>query len=202
MNQFKVITNKNNFKIDYYYEFIGKDKIKVNKDFFSNMCKKGCKNYNKKYSCPPFSPSFKNLSKSYDGLFIIFFLTSLKQIKSTEYNKIRIANVVMKSKIKKLMRYLEEKFDTKFLSTGSCDLCKPCKCKLKLSCKYPEKRRYSLEAVGIDCNKLSEDIFKRKLLWYKDKKAPDYTTVMCGLLCNKKDIRKIEEEIKKYLLLI
>ena len=37
---------------------IEKDKIKTDKKRFLEMCKNGCKNYNKKYSCPPKSPDF------------------------------------------------------------------------------------------------------------------------------------------------
>lgn len=194
-NSFQIKTENNNLKIDYSMDFIEKEKIKIDKKFFEKMCRECCINYNQKYSCPPFSPSFNLLSEDFDGLFIVLFLCKLNQIDSTEYNKIRIANIIMKSKIDKLMRELEEKTNLKYLSTGSCRLCKPCKLKLKQPCKHPEKRRYSLESTGIDCNDLVEKLFKIKLQWYKNKKAPEYTCVLCGLLCNKKDVNRIEKSI-------
>ena len=198
MKLFKVNTIKNNFNVNYVYDYISKDKVKTDKGLFIKMCETGCINYNKKYSCPPFSPDFYSFSRDFDGLFVVLFFVNLDQIKSTEYNKVRIANVVMKSKINMLMRDLEVKFKTKFLSTGSCNLCKLCKCKLKLPCKYPDKKRYSLESVGVDCNKLSEELFGFKLLWYKEKNAPKYTTVVCGLLCNKKDVAQIKGYLDNY----
>ncbi|MFA5992780.1 MAG: DUF2284 domain-containing protein [Candidatus Pacearchaeota archaeon] len=198
MNSFKVNTAKNKFNINYVYDYISKDQVKTDKVLFAKMCKTGCVNYNKKYSCPPFSPDFSLLSKDSDGLFVVLFVVKLDQIKSTEYNKIRIANVVMKSKINRLMRDLETNFKTKFLSTGSCNLCKPCNCKLKLSCKHPDKKRYSLESVGIDCNNLSETLFNTQFLWYKEKNAPAYTSVICGLLCNKKDVVKLRSYLDSY----
>ncbi len=189
MKLIHIKTPQNKFDIEVYYDFIEKSKIKTNKKLFSEMCKTGCKNYNKKYSCPPFSPDFSELirNKDKEGLFVVLFKCNLNQINSTEYNKMRIANVVMKSKIDKMMRALEKEFNTTFLSTGSCRLCKPCKIILKHPCKHPNERRYSLESTGIDCNALAEDLFGMKLAWYKSKKELEYTCVLCGLLINKKD---------------
>ena len=192
---FKIRTENNSLRIEYLFDFIAKDKIKVDKLLFEKMCREGCVNYNKKYSCPPFSPSFNILCRDFEGLFVVMFVCRLNQISSTEYNKIRIANVIMKSRIDKLMRELEEKTNLKYLSTGSCRLCKPCKLKLKQPCKHPNKRRYSLESTGIDCNTLVEKLFKIKLQWYRDKKAPEYTCVACGLICNKGDVKNIEKNI-------
>jgi predicted metal-binding protein len=199
MNSFKVKTENNNLKINYYFEFIKKQDIKQDKELFNKMCKKGCKNYNKKYSCPPFVPKLNILLKDNDGLYMVLFLCNLNQINSTEYNKVRIANVVMKSRIIKLMREVEQKFNTIFLSSGSCNLCKPCKLKLNLQCKHPDKRRYSLEAAGIDCHCISKRLFNIPLLWYKNKKAPRYTCVICGLICQKKQKQRIKTEIEKFI---
>ncbi len=200
MQSFRIKTENNEFDIEYFYKFISKKNIGVKKDFFSDMCKEGCKNYGKKYSCPPLTPDFKILIGNKDGLYVVLFKTELNQVDSTEYNKIRIANVVMKSKIIKLMILLESKFNTIFLSTGSCNLCKPCQLKLNLPCKHPDKRRYCLESLGVDCNKLCKDLFDMNLLWYKNKKAPKYTCVICGLVCDKADADKIEKELNKILI--
>ena len=193
MKSFKVKTNQNKFIVEYSYKFAKKEEIKTNKTLFSEMCKQGCKNYNKKYCCPPVAPGFESLAKNYDGLFVMLFLCRLNQIKSTEYNKLRIANSVMKSKVERLMRDLRERFNLSYFGTGSCRLCRPCRYELGEPCRYPNKKRYSLEAVGINCNKLILDLFKIPLLWYKNKKSPAYTCVVCGLVCNEKDIEKIKK---------
>jgi len=201
---FKIKTENNNIQINYYTGFIKKEDISLRKNLFEEMCKKGCVNYGKKYSCPPFAPKFEALTNNHQGLFIILFQCPLNQIDSTEYNKVRIANVVMKSRIDRLMRILEKEFNTLFLSTGSCRLCKPCKLKLNQPCAHPDKKRYSLESTGVDCNHLSESLFNISMLWYKNKKAPKYTCVICGLLCNERDIewiRKKTEEIIKGIFL-
>jgi len=199
MQLLEVKTKNNALKIEIYSRFIKKEEILIKKEIFNQMCEGGCINYGKKYSCPPFVLNFNSTIKENQGLYIILFKVDLNQIKSTEYNKIRIANVVLKSRILKLMRYLEDKFNTTFLSSGACNLCKPCKLKLDLPCKYPLKRRPSLEAVGIDCNNLCEKLFNIKLLWYKNKKAPEYSCVLCGLICYEKEIKNIEIELNKKL---
>jgi predicted metal-binding protein len=200
MQIFRVKTKNNEFDVECYSNFIRKKDIAVREDFFNEMCKNGCVNYGKKYSCPPFAPDFDSVIKENQGLYTILFKLNLNQIKSTEYNKIRIANSVLKSKIISLMRYLEDKFNTAFLGTGSCNLCKPCKLELNLPCKYPDKKRYSLEAVGIDCNKLSEKLFNFPLVWYNNKKAPEYSCVICGLICNEEETCSIEKELNKKVL--
>lgn len=199
MDSFKIKTKQNNLSISCYKGFIPKKDIKIERKLFAKMCKQGCKNYSKKYSCPPFTPDFEKITNKHEGLFIVLFLCNLEEINSTEYNKIRIANVVMKSRLMKLMRYLEDKHKTIFLSTGSCNLCKPCKLKLKLPCTHPQKRRYSLESIGIDCNHISEKLFSKPLLWYKDKKAPKYTCVMCGLMSNANDEEPIKKDVTSWL---
>ena len=196
----QIQTPKNNLKIETYYKFINKDLVIVKKQLFNNMCKEGCKNYNKKYCCPPLTPDFQELTKNNQGLFVVLFICDLNQITSTEYNKVRIANVVMKSRIIKLMRFLEEEFNTIFLSTGSCNLCKPCQLKLNKPCKHPKKRRYCLESVGVDCNHISKKLFNIPILWYKNKKAPEYTLVICGLVCNKENLGKIKKQTEQWLL--
>jgi predicted metal-binding protein len=173
--------------IEVYSGFISKEDIVVDRQGFTELCKK-CKNYGKKYACPPKSPNFLDLC-SKGGLFIVMFKCNLEQIKNTsEFNKIRIANSVMKSRIDKLMRELEAKTALKFLSSGSCRLCKKCNLEKNLPCKYPGKMRFSLEATGINVDEMTENLFGIPLLWYNPQKhrAPEYTCVVAGLMCDRK----------------
>ena len=148
--------SKRRIEIEVYSGFIPKNEIAVDKKFFSELCKK-CRNYDKKYSCPPKSPDFPSICQK-EGLFIVLFKCDLTQIKNTpEFNKIRIANSIMKSRIDKLMRKLETDFNNKlkFLSSGSCRLCKKCNLEKNLPCKYPQKMRFSLESIGINVEKIT-----------------------------------------------
>ncbi|MBM3246929.1 hypothetical protein FJZ17_00085 [Candidatus Pacearchaeota archaeon] len=193
--EFKIKTPKNDLTIELYSKFIKKQEIKLQRQEFIELCKK-CRNYNKKYSCPPKSPDFYNICNK-EGLFIVLLKINLENIKSTEYNKVQLANSILKSRVDKLMRILEKEFNTKFLSSGSCRLCKPCNLQKNLPCKHPKEMRFSLEATGIDCNFLSQTLFNLPLLWFKDKKAPDYTCVLAGLICNQEETEAIKQALSK-----
>jgi predicted metal-binding protein len=99
----------------------------------------------------------------------------------------------MKSRIDKLMRELEIKSENKlkFLSSGSCRLCKKCNLEKKLPCKHPDKMRFSLESCGINVEKITEELFDTPLLWYDHltHKAPKYTCVVAGLMCDETDVK-------------
>ncbi len=193
-------TPRHTLKVDCYYNYVSVDKIKTDKNLFSEMCKLGCKNFNKKYCCPPHSPNFSSCIKDYKYLLVLLLKINLNQLSKygyKDYHKLRIGNAVIKPRIEKVMRLLENNFNSRFLSTGACRLCKPCQRKLGKPCKHPDKMRFSLESVGVDCNQLTEKVFNFPLLWYKDKKAPEYTAVICALPlkdnANKKEIFQLIE---------
>lgn len=177
-------TPNNKVQINCYYDFIQIKHVKINKAIFTQMCKDGCVNYDTKYCCPGFSPNFNSYVKRYKQMLVVCFVLELNQLNYKEYHKLRVGNAIIKPRLEKLMRVLEVKYGSKFLSNGACRLCKPCQRKLNLPCKHPQKMRFSLESTGVDCNYLVQELFKFPLLWYKDKKAPLYTAVVCGLLLN------------------
>lgn len=188
-----VKTPKHSLAIAAYAEFVYKRDVKVDKKLFTDMCKKGCKNFGKKFSCPPFAPVFDDYVKD-DLLLVVLFRLDLDQFGHKDFLKVRTGNVVLKFRIEKFMRELESKYGGKFLSTGACRLCRSCACKEKSSCKHPLKMRYAMESLGIDCNVLVEKVFGFSLGWY-DGKAPSYTAVVCALPV--KDKFNLKELFKK-----
>ena len=71
------------------------------------------------------------------------------------------------------------------LSNGSCRLCKPCGLKREENkCLRPSKVRYSMEATGLNVSDICLTFFNHELLWYKDKLAPRYSSVVSCLLTN------------------
>lgn len=198
--QINIQTPKHNLDVLCFYDTFPTKEIKVDKNLFQQMCRDGCPNYNQKFGCPPLSPQFNDVVNEKE-LFLLAMVLKLNQFDNQnyqEYLKIRIANSVLKSRIEKVMRKLEKITKTKFLSTGACRLCKPCQKKIGKPCKHPDKRRYSLESLGVDCNHLTQEAFNFPLKWYKNKKAPKYTTVICGLLLKEnqdlKELIKLTEE--------
>lgn len=103
----------------------------------------------------------------------------------TDYMKIKASNSILKSKSDKIARIFENKLSGIMMSNGSCRLCKPCNKKKELSCKRPNDMRYSMESLGLNVEQISEDFLYHKLLWYRDKTAPKYSSVLTGILTNK-----------------
>jgi predicted metal-binding protein len=162
-------------------ELIGlEDKIK-----FDTMCVSGCPNYEKKWSCPPFAPAYLDFAVRWKYLYIWLIQIKMNQfayIKS-DYLKIKVANNILKSRADKYLREIALKYG-KYISTGSCRLCRPCKRKIGQPCANPETKTYSYEAMGIDVGALVERYFTNKLLWYKRGQLPEYTSIVCGILSN------------------
>lgn len=166
---------------------------------FSLLCKNGCPNYEKKWSCPPYSPKFNDFSKEFDLISICALtmeLNGLSYIRN-DYLKVKAANAILKSKADKVFRsFATER--RRYVSTGSCRLCKPCKCKKAEPCARPSMMAYSFEALGINVSKITESLFDFKLLWYEKGKCPQYTAVVVGLLTNEKpDLDEILMALQK-----
>lgn len=169
-----------------------------NKEYFKKLCEDGCPNFGKKWSCPPYSPNFKEYSKNYKYCLVSLIYCNLNQLNytKTEYMKIKASNSILKSKMDKFMRYLESENSGLLISNGSCRLCKPCNCKLSLSCKKPNLKRYSMESLGLNVSDISKYLFNHELQWYKNKKSPSYSSVLSCLLLN--DTNNINKSIECY----
>ena len=170
-------------------------------DLFYALCNTGCVNYNKKWSCPPHSPSYKDFSAGWEHLFILCARMELSQFSyvKTDYLKVKAANSILKSRVDKFLRYIKTKYG-RYISTGSCRLCKPCKCKIGLPCAHSELMAYSFEAMGVDVSKLVIEQFQKPLLWYKPQCLPEYTSVVCGLLTNAEiTLQDLQEEYLQHV---
>lgn len=152
---------------------------------FTQLCRLGCPNYNKKWSCPPYAPLYGDFSREYKNLCIILLgldMVELEYIKQ-DFLKIKAANSMLKSRADKILRMCRNDFEN-YISTGSCRLCKPCRKKTNEACAHPTIRTYSFEALGVNVSAMAQDIFNVKLLWYKRGALPLYTCVVAGLLSN------------------
>ena len=155
------------------------------------MCKFGCKNFNRKYSCPPHSiPVFKKIKRE-NFRWVILFATSYKLNKNYSKFKIRSLNIQKEYEIQKISQQLNNL--TNFngcknlvFSGGSCKKCRPCSCINGTGCKKPSLKQISMEAVQIDCIKtLSNAEFDFQL-------TDSHTLNRCGcIFTNDKDLSKI-----------
>lgn len=198
-NEFVYKTKNNNFTINFLLKFELTTKVIFNKKKFDYLCQIGCKNFNKKYSCPPFSPPFDSLTLNYRFVYVILFLVKTTEFKK-QFNTIRMINVVLKSIHRKLFDKIDQNLTSNniehiMLENGSCRFCKPCKLQLNLPCRFPKKMRPSLEATGVDVNQLTIDCFGFPLQWYSKNNFPEYQCVVGGILLNEPLDIKIEEYI-------
>ena len=174
----------------------------VDKEQFDELCLTGCSNFRKKWSCPPYAPAFTDFVANWEKLFIIHMYTDMSQFSyiKNDYLKVKAANVILKSRADKFLRQMANKYGN-YVSTGSCRLCKPCKCKIELPCARPELMTYSFEAMGVDVGKLVKEQFEKPLLWYKRHCVPQYTSVVCGLLTNAElSVEAFKEEYSQHTL--
>ena len=157
----------------------------ADKQRFDALCKSGCINYGHKWSCPPFAPSFLDFVVDWESLLVLFLRLDVDQLSyiKNDYLKIKAANSVLKSRADRFLRLMAEKYG-KYISTGSCRLCKPCERKLNMPCVHPGEMAYSFEALGINVSALVDNYFAKSLLWYTNRCIPQYTSVVCGLLTN------------------
>ncbi len=158
----------------------------IDKKYFEQLCMQGCPNYNKKWSCPPFSPVYDDFTKGKKKLFLFYLHINMLQFSyiKNNYLKIKAANMMLKARADKFLCQIASEYGG-YISTGSCRLCKPCKCKSGLPCAHPNRMTFSFESLGIDVGQLVNAYFDRPLLWYKSGVLPEYTSVVCGLLTNK-----------------
>lgn len=138
-----------------------KDLIKyMNRDYFLNLCKTGCPNYNTNWSCPPNSPRFDEFSADYTNSLLVQVTSEVKE--GEEFMEAYLEN---RKTLEDLLSKMQIDFECIKTACGSCDLCERCAFLDNKNCYHPEKMRYSMESMGLDLQKISEEIFGHKLIW-------------------------------------
>lgn len=169
---------------------------------FDNLCKVGCPNYACKWSCPPYAPLFADFALKWEKLYLVFMYVDLLQFSyiKNDYLKVKAANSMLKSRADQFIRKMAGLHGS-CISTGSCRLCKPCKCKLDMPCAHPDLMAYSFEALGINVGQMVEDCFQKQLIWYRQHCLPQYTSVVCGILTNENlSDEYLRDSYKKYII--
>lgn len=122
------------------------------------MCKYGCKNYNRKHSCPPSSLFISKKFRNPNYKWAILFATTYKIPKDYSRYKIRMYNYQKELEIQRISNQFNNLLRINgmkgiVLSGGACKKCKDCSLKYGRGCKKPLLKQTSMEAVGIDCQK-------------------------------------------------
>lgn len=158
-----------------------------------------CPNYNHSWACPPEAPYMEKEISLFDRFFLIYYKFDLKNY--VKENKLKhpkkSEDFIITSFFRKdiIRDYFEEEIwnffkryedpykDKLILWDGYCRVCSKegerCTYDINKPCRYPNKIRYSMEAVGIDVDKTVKNL-KIPIEW-----PPVNYTYRFGLICFK-----------------
>jgi len=122
------------------------------------LCKYGCKNYRRKYCCPPDSLKLAQQIKKRKFRWALLAATSFPLPEKISVFKKRNLNRQKELEIQRISTSLDSLFKKNgiehiVLSGGACKKCKICSKQENLACKKPDEKLTSMEAVGIDCQR-------------------------------------------------
>ena len=151
-------------------------------DYFIEFCQQ-CKNYGRRYGCPPFDDETLSLVYKYEKVRIL----GIKIIPNNKQLPLSVANDLMEPVVKdmneELLNLEQSLGGYAFGFVGSCPYCggRPCARIEGKPCRHPEKVRPSLEAFGFDMSKTAKDLLGLEIKWSKGELIPEYLTLVCGL---------------------
>ena len=138
---------------DEYKEIDPAKDIIFSEAVFAACAENKCGNYGKNHSCPPLSGDMEeNKARflKYDHAIIINKIVDLGK----RYEKMATAGLKVKEAFEKLCKILEDR-PVMLAGAGGCSICKKCAAQTGEPCRFPDKRRYSMEGSGMDIVKMS-----------------------------------------------
>lgn len=141
-------------------------------EYFTQLCKEGCPNYDSNYTCPPNSPKFIDYVKDYKYSLVIAMYMDIPNDDS-----ISNTHEYLRTILGEILIHLEDKVHGLLTDGGRCLLCKQCAYLDGLPCRFPQKMRFSMEAMGIDLASASKDILHHSLIWNEEDEN-NYCTVL------------------------
>ena len=149
---------------------------------FEAFCR-ACPNYGKRWSCPPFADDPIEIWEKYTDLRLIAHILVPKD--GTTCAELLEAHEREKMEMRLWLTEQEKQGEESLaLWAGTCDLCVSCAKAEGKSCRFPEKMRHSIEALGGDVGKTAADFFNHPIQWMTADQVPDYMTLMGGILYN------------------
>lgn len=139
----------------------------------------GCRNHTVNLSCPPHSPYFPDYVENTKAATVICFRVPLNKFTNVPVREAYHAafKVVRSLLVGELMMSREEGHIV--AGSGACLVCKPCAGESgNTECRFPEKRLYSLESLGVNVVSLSERALNLKLEWSDDTHAAHYVSAI------------------------
>lgn len=151
----KIINAINEVGFDEYKEILSSDIIFADAVFASCQANT-CGNYGQNYSCPPLSGDMaanKQRFLNYDHALIINKLVFLGKY----YEKMAESTTQVANLLDELRQKLEAE-PVMIAGPGGCTLCSDCAAKTAEPCRFPDKKRYSMEGSGMDIVAMSRKL--------------------------------------------
>lgn len=151
---------------------------------FLAYCQK-CPNYNNRWACPPYDFDVEARWREYASLRILGLKITPADDTARALAKDNPAALLAPYK-QKLLQHLtgmqNDAPSSLLLSAGSCNRCTVCTRAEGQPCRFPGSAHPSIEALGGDVAKTTEELLSLKLLWSRDGQPPQYYILVCGLL--------------------
>ena len=171
--------NGHQYPLELRHSMIAANSVVHDYERITDICKIGCKNYNRGGGCPPRAPKFSQIAAQYPYGYIIcaIFYSKWKPPKVREskssYIHYSFQDMILSRFLTNLGYALKERvgMGVFFLSNGHCRGCGNKKCSFKNGqdfCQNPQKRTFSLESTGVDVEATVARLFDLKLQWYKN----------------------------------
>lgn len=166
--------NKDNNNINLKANVCDNDILKDYMDFeyFTGLCRDGCPLYNLSYTCPPNSPKFTEHTKDYKSSLVIAMYMNVPKGKT-----ISEVHPYLRRVLSNLLIPLEKVLNGLLTDGGRCIYCENCTYIDNLPCRFPEKLRFSMEAMRLDLDKVCKNVLNHSIMWSEDDKN-SYCTVM------------------------
>ena len=146
-------------------------------------CCKECHNYGTVWACPPYDFDVRAYWKRFTSL----YLTARKMYfpEGTSQETAMAAMAEEKARMSEELFDLEAKFPGAVsLSAGSCSICGRGNCTRPAGqpCRFPDRMRYSIEALGGNVGMTVSRLMGIELEWMEEGKVPSYFVLVGGIL--------------------
>lgn len=157
---------------------------------FDAYCK-ACPIYGNSWACPPFAPASQVDFSPYQWVTLLGFQTFISRpyrhpVDSPEALQARSEGVMhnVRNHLDPLLITLERSLpSSRIFLPGSCQLCDDSACTriVNAPCRYPDRMRNSLEAVGFNITLAATELLHIRLLWPKNLQMPRYLTLLSAI---------------------
>lgn len=153
-----------------------------------------CPNYGRRWACPPFGFDVEKYWRKYGSLRVVAVKIEVGEaLRGKKYTSAEYADFCEKllsgpksSLNEELLRLERETPGSRAISLGSCDSCaEPCPRAENKPCRRPDMRP-TLEALGADVSRLTQQYLHLKLLWAENGIPPEYFVLVGGVLLGEK----------------